>query len=58
MNVHPGSCGDQLLCEDGNGSGRFSAADRDWSGVKHLDRTAYLVCLRYSGCPVSAYENS
>ena len=28
-----------------------------WSGVKHLDRMAYLVCLRYSGCPVSAYED-
>ena len=26
-------------------------------GVKHLDRMAYLVCLRYSGCPVSAYED-
>ena len=24
-----------------------------WSGVKHLDRMAYLVCLRYSGCPIS-----
>ena len=28
-----------------------------WSGVKHLDRMAYLVCLRYSGCLVSAYED-
>ena len=28
-----------------------------WSGVKHLDRMAYLVCLRYSGCPISAYED-
>ena len=53
----PGSCGDQLSCEGGNGSGRSSAADWDWSGVKHLDRMAYLVCLHYSGCPVSAYED-
>ena len=50
-------CGDQLSCEGGNGSGRSSATDWDWSGVKHLDRMAYLVCLRYSGCPVSAYED-
>ena len=28
-----------------------------WSGVKHLDRMAYLVCLRYSGCAISAYED-
>ena len=28
-----------------------------WSGVKHLDRMAYLVCLCYSGCPISAYED-
>ena len=28
-----------------------------WSGVKHLDRMAYLACLRYSGCPDSAYED-
>ena len=27
-----------------------------WSCVKHLDGMAYLVCLRYSGCPISAYE--
>ena len=26
-----------------------------WSGVKHLDRRAYLVCLCFSGCPISAY---
>ena len=26
-------------------------------GVKHFDRMAYFVCLRYSGCPVSAYED-
>ena len=29
-----------------------------WSGVKHLDRRPYLVCLRYSGCPISVYEDS
>ena len=23
-----------------------------WSGVKHLDGMAHLVCLRYSGCPL------
>ena len=28
-----------------------------WSGVKHFDRRAYLVCLCYSGCPISAYED-
>ena len=28
-----------------------------WSGVKHLDRMAYLVCLHYSGCPISAHED-
>ena len=27
-----------------------------WSGVKHLDRVTHLVCLRYSGCLISAYE--
>ena len=27
-----------------------------WSGVKHLDVMAHLVCLRYSGCPIGAYE--
>ena len=27
-----------------------------WSGVKHLDRMADLVCFRYSGCPIGAYE--
>ena len=27
-----------------------------WSGVKHFDRMAHLVRLRYSGCPISAYE--
>ena len=28
-----------------------------WSGVKHLDRMAQLVCLHYSGCLISAYED-
>ena len=28
-----------------------------WSGVKHLDRMAYLVCLHYSGYLISAYED-
>ena len=27
-----------------------------WSGVRYLDGMAHLVCLRYSGCPISAYE--
>ena len=27
-----------------------------WSGVKHLDGMAHLVCLCYSGCPIGAYE--
>ena len=27
-----------------------------WSGVKHLDGMAHLVCLRYSGCLIGVYE--
>ena len=27
-----------------------------WSGVKHLDEMAHLVGLRYSRCPIGAYE--
>ena len=29
---------------------------RAWSGVKHLDGMAHLVCLGYFECPIGAYE--
>ena len=30
MREHTGSCGDQLSCDGGSGSGRSSAADWGW----------------------------
>ena len=37
MREHAGSCGDQLSCEGGSGSGRSSAAIWVTSSVKNLD---------------------